>query len=103
MPRAEKPKASPADNVRRIKAAEKILGHTFADKELVLRALTHPSAVEERDPGAYYERLEFLGDSIVGFLIAEELYRRFPDHGRGRPDQGARLGGLPRGACRRGL
>ena len=44
----------------------------------MLRALTHPSAVEERDPGAYYERLEFLGDSIVGFLIAEELYRRFP-------------------------
>jgi ribonuclease-3 len=63
---------------KRIALAESTLGHTFADKDLVLRALTHPSAVEERDPDAYYERLEFLGDSIIGFLIAEELYRRFP-------------------------
>lgn len=58
--------------------AEEVLGHRFADRTLLQRALTHPSAVEDRDPELYYERLEFLGDSIVGFVIAEELYGRFP-------------------------
>jgi ribonuclease-3 len=71
------------DTAERRQLAESVLGHTFADKDLVLRALTHPSAVEERDPDAYYERLEFLGDSIIGFLIAEELYRRFPSMDEG--------------------
>lgn len=63
----------------RIEIAERALGHTFDDRQLLVRALTHPSAIEDRDPGAYYERLEFLGDSILGFLVAEEIYRRFPD------------------------
>jgi ribonuclease III len=78
MTRVNRPRASAAEGTRRIRLAESVLGHDFHDKSLVLRALTHPSAVEERDPDAYYERLEFLGDSIVGFLIAEEIYRRFP-------------------------
>jgi ribonuclease-3 len=34
--------------------------------------------VENRDPDAYYERLEFLGDSVLGLLVSEEIYRRFP-------------------------
>lgn len=75
--------ASPADTsaldeTGRLELAERITGHTFADRELLKRALTHPSACEERDPSCYYERLEFLGDSVVGFLIAEEVYHRFP-------------------------
>jgi len=78
MARRTESNAEPTDRAQRIALAESVLGHSFADKELVLRALTHPSAVEQRDPGAYYERLEFLGDSIVGFVIAEELYSRFP-------------------------
>jgi ribonuclease-3 len=83
MTRVSRPKGSTAENARRIQLTESVLGHKFRDKDLVLRALTHPSAVEERDPDAYYERLEFLGDSIVGFLIAEELYRRFPSMDEG--------------------
>lgn len=59
--------------------AERVLGHRFGDRDLLRQALTHPSACEGRDPSRYYERLEFLGDSVVGFLIAEEVYRRFPD------------------------
>ncbi|NTW27899.1 MAG: ribonuclease III [Coriobacteriia bacterium] len=55
------------------------MGHRFSDRDLLLRALTHPSAIEAKDPGAYYERLEFLGDSVVGFVIAEEVFRRYPD------------------------
>lgn len=62
----------------RLELAESIVRHTFADRDLLRRALTHPSASEDTDPSSYYERLEFLGDSVVGFLIAEEVYRRFP-------------------------
>jgi ribonuclease III len=69
----------PVSEADAIALAERITGHPFADPALVRRALTHPSAVESRDPDAYYERLEFLGDSVLGFLIAEEIYRRFPD------------------------
>jgi ribonuclease III len=59
--------------------AERTLGHEFSDRTLLQAALTHPSAAEDKDPAAYYERLEFLGDSIVGLVISEEVYRRFPD------------------------
>jgi ribonuclease-3 len=81
--RGVKAESSAQDTAGRVELAESVLQHSFADKELVLRALTHPSAVEERDPDAYYERLEFLGDSIIGFLIAEELYGRFPSMDEG--------------------
>lgn len=66
------------DRLDPLELAEKITGHTFADPGLVRRAFTHPSAVENRDPSVYYERLEFLGDSVLGVIIAEEIYRRFP-------------------------
>ena len=58
--------------------AEEILGRRFVDRELLRRALTHPSAVEDTDADSFYERLEFLGDSILGFIIAEETFNRFP-------------------------
>ncbi|WP_032479655.1 ribonuclease III, partial [Vibrio cholerae] len=49
------------------------LGYTFKETELLNLALTHRSA-----NGKHNERLEFLGDSILSFVIADELYRRFP-------------------------
>jgi len=58
--------------------AEEILGRRFTDRDLLRRALTHPSAVEDTDADGFYERLEFLGDSILGFIIAEETFNRFP-------------------------
>ena len=51
------------------------LGHTFADRELLARALTHRSASQEGGERASYERLEFLGDAVLGTLVAEWLYR----------------------------
>ena len=83
MARHSKPDVSLGNQADRVRLVESVLGHEFADKHLALRALTHPSAVEVRDPDAYYERLEFLGDSIVGFVIAEELFRRFPSMDEG--------------------
>lgn len=54
------------------------LGHTFADPDLLERALTHSSAVS---PGKRiersYQRLEFLGDRVLGLVVADMLYKRY--------------------------
>lgn len=59
---------------------ESELGHRFRDRGLLDRALTHPSARNEtRGPDVgTYERLEFLGDALLGFLAADALFR---EHG----------------------
>ena len=61
------------------------LGYVFTDKSLLVNALTHSSyANENRDRGIHdNERLEFLGDAILGFVVAEYLYRNFPGHPEG--------------------
>ena len=54
---------------------EKKLGYSFTNKNLLKHALTHKTyAFEARRPIEYNERLEFLGDSILSFIIAEKLY-----------------------------
>lgn len=58
----------------KLKRLEQRLGYTFADRNLFELALTHRSAAGDNN-----ERLEFLGDSIVNHVVAEVLYRRFPD------------------------
>ncbi|MFT5520037.1 MAG: ribonuclease-3, partial [Enterobacterales bacterium] len=59
-----------SDNLPRL---EKILGYKFKDQNLLRQAVSH------RSYGAnHYERPEFLGDAILGFIIADELYQRFP-------------------------
>ncbi len=62
----------------RVSEAARICGHEFKDKDLVIAALTHPSAAENLPVTASYERLEFLGDSVLGTLVARSLYARFP-------------------------
>ena len=60
------------------------LGVKPLPKDLLGQALTHASYLNEADPGAESnERLEFLGDSIVGMVIADELFRLFPLAGEG--------------------
>ena len=61
------------------------LGHRFARPELLEQALTHRSFLNEtEDPDARdNERLEFLGDTVLGLLVAEELFRRHPDQPEG--------------------
>ena len=68
----------------------KIIGYGFAQRELLQEALTHPSAlVAERRgrsrklAGRGYERLEFLGDRVLGLVVAELLWRRFEDEPEG--------------------
>jgi len=55
---------------------EKHLGYTFKDKELLATALTHKTyAYEATTPVGFNERLEFLGDSVLNLVIAEQLYQ----------------------------
>lgn len=55
------------------------LGYKFADPELLERALTHSSAIAPGKRIAQsYQRLEFLGDRVLGLVVADMLYRRFP-------------------------
>jgi len=60
------------------------LGHKFADPSLLDRALTHSSAIAPAKRVAQsYQRLEFLGDRVLGLVVADMLYRRFPQSPEG--------------------
>jgi ribonuclease-3 len=64
------------------------IGYRFTNRSLFERALTHKSRIYEKNPPGQgqndNEQLEFLGDSILGFVISEYLIRRFPGHPEGR-------------------
>lgn len=59
---------------RRLSILENRMGYVFKDKELALRALTHSSFGDGRRTAPDYERLEFLGDRILGLMTAEKLF-----------------------------
>ena len=59
------------------------LGYRFQRPELLERALTHRSFSNERGEGETYERLEFLGDAVLGLVTAEHLYDDTPDRQEG--------------------
>ncbi len=69
---------------------ETALGHHFQHRDLLIRALTHSSRVNERPPGADdahsadNEQMEFLGDAVLGFLVSEALVASFPGYPEGR-------------------
>ncbi|MEJ1994812.1 MAG: ribonuclease III [Limibacillus sp.] len=62
--------------------AEK-LGHRFTDSRSLQRALTHSSASGAAGAQGSYERLEFLGDRVLGLVVADLLLRRFPEESEG--------------------
>ena len=68
-----------------IKDLETALGYRFRDSRLLQNALTHSSYANERWHNSLLsnERLEFLGDSVLGMLVAEYLYRNFPNRPEG--------------------
>jgi ribonuclease-3 len=93
----------PAEVASRLARAEAILGVTFEDRALLERALTHPSYSFEAGTKEQYERLEFLGDSVLGFIMTDHIYRALPDFPEGRMAKlrgslvsGATLAGIAR-------
>lgn len=72
---------------RRAKTREKLqfrLGYNFADPDLLERALTHSSAISPaRRVEQSYQRLEFLGDRVLGLVVADMVYRRYPKSNEG--------------------
>ena len=58
---------------RHAERLEAVLGHTFSDRSLLVRALTHRSGGADN-----YERLEFLGDAVLGYVVAKRLFESHP-------------------------
>lgn len=65
----------------RLKSLAEVLGHAFAKLDLLDEALTHASAAKRRGRG--YERLEFLGDRVLGLILADVLLKTFPKEREG--------------------
>ena len=65
---------------------ERRIGYRFRDRGLLEHALTHRSRVHEDASGGVFdnESLEFLGDAVLGFVIADMLFREFPQHNEGQ-------------------
>ena len=63
---------------------ESLLGYRFRDQQWLVRALTHRSFVNEQgNEYVHNESLEFLGDSVLGFLVSARIFQRFPDLNEG--------------------
>lgn len=69
----------------KLQLLEQQLGYVFNDRAILVQALTHPSYIHESglNGNGDYQRLEFLGDSILGMLLAEMLYNKYPDWDEG--------------------
>lgn len=63
--------------MQKLEELQKTVGHAFADESLLVTALTHPTYANEHRTESY-QRLEYLGDAILDFLVAEDLFARFP-------------------------
>ena len=68
-----------------MKALEDIFGIKIDDDKLFIHALTHSSYAQENNlsMGEHYERLEFLGDAVLKFVISDILYKKYPDYAEG--------------------
>lgn len=64
-------------------AIEARIGHRFADPHLLTTAFTHVSALKSQRRSDSYQRLEFLGDHVLGLAVSDMLYRAFPDADEG--------------------
>lgn len=65
-------------------SVEAIAGYNFRNRRLLEEALTHPSCAETRGGAVFnYQRLEFLGDAVLGLVVAELLYTLFPQENEG--------------------
>lgn len=69
-----------------IQRFEEMIGQTFLDKKLLRQAFVHRSYINEAEDDLDFsdnERLEFLGDAVLDFIVSELIYQRFPDYQEG--------------------
>jgi ribonuclease III len=79
------PSVSFKSNMPDLAELQQRLGHSFRDENLLRLALTHPSmAHESASPTAHNQRLEFLGDSVLGLVLSQLLYQKFPTADEGQ-------------------
>ena len=62
-----------------LQMAEKSIGYTFKNKELLEVALTHSSFVNEGGGKHSNERMEFLGDAVLDAIVSDDIYRMYPE------------------------
>jgi ribonuclease-3 len=72
------PSTTNRDDARALAECQEIIGYRFQDVTLLREALTHASGADHRL--ASNERLEFLGDAILGAIVCDLLFRKFPDY-----------------------
>lgn len=72
------------DRLDDLAEVETVLGYHFGDGELLRAALIHPSAAKGKAPGMAFERLEFLGDRVLGLAIASLLYETYESDPEGQ-------------------
>ena len=80
----------PVEGPGNLPLLEKKIGYRFKDRRFLVEALTHRSTLGELKPGeegTTYERLEFLGDSVLALVTTEFLMRNFPDENEGQLTQ----------------
>lgn len=70
---------TPSEKRAKLDRAQELIGYRFHDEWVLLAAITHPSATEGMSVRFSYERLEFLGDSILGAIVAAEAFERYHD------------------------
>jgi ribonuclease-3 len=84
VPKRKRGKAGAKAAAAATAALEARIGHNFADPLLLATAFTHVSALKPaRSRGESYQRLEFLGDHVLGLIVSDMLYRAFPNADEG--------------------
>ena len=71
------------NNSKNLLEVENIIGYIFNDKNLLSRAFTHSSYANENKNSEDYERLEFLGDAILEYLVSLYLFETYPSKNEG--------------------
>ncbi|MDO4841924.1 MAG: ribonuclease III [Phoenicibacter congonensis] len=72
-----------AEQQHKLDLVQEILSYRFNDQDLILSAITHPSAIEGKPVKYSYERLEFLGDAVLGAIVVHQAYVAFPEMDEG--------------------
>ena len=94
-PTTTKPRTPAKRRTRIVADLETRIGHRFKDRKLIDCALTHISAMTgPRNPAGSYQRLEFLGDHVLGLVVSDMLFQAFPKANEG--DLSRRLADLVR-------